>query len=417
MTLLLLSSVLLLLLLFSAFFSSAETVFFSLSPITIHRIRRKRPRAAREIETLLATPTQLLSTILIGNTLSNIIAATIGYLLAETFFPGRGTLIAIVGMTVLLIIFCELAPKRLAMQRTERMAVIYHRPLRVMVMLLTPARLLLEAVTRHLEKYFRPHRPALTGDELLTAVDVVHEAGAINYEERLMVDGIIRLEEIQAKDVMTPRVDLVGIDLEDSPTVWEQTARRAHFRFLPVYRDSLDEIEGFLDVPRFLLDPDLNLRNAIFPPFFVPDTAPLDTLLTSFQQQNRRIAIVIDEFGGTAGMITRGDILDEIVESVDNEFDDHEMEIQALGPNHWLINGNVSLEDVNYELDLDLEADGADRMAGWFTAWAEHVPRLGETIEAQGCRVTVRQMKKHRITMLQLEKTPTAEPDNGNDIY
>ncbi|MCA1808584.1 MAG: CNNM domain-containing protein, partial [Lentisphaerae bacterium] len=138
MTLLLLSSVLLLLLLFSAFFSSAETVFFSLSPITIHRIRRTRPRAAREIETLLATPTQLLSTILIGNTLSNIIAATIGYLLAETFFPGRGTIIAIIGMTVLLIIFCEMAPKRLAIQRTERMAVIYRRPLRIMVMLFTP---------------------------------------------------------------------------------------------------------------------------------------------------------------------------------------------------------------------------------------------------------------------------------------
>lgn len=394
------------LLAFSAFFSSAETALFSLNPMRIHRIRRVHPRAARELETLLGAPTQLLSSILIGNTLVNMASAAIGYGVCELIWPGRGAAISIPAMTILVILFSEILPKRLAVRFPEKLSVWYRYPLNVTMRLVTPLRLLIEWVTGRLQSHFHPHLPALTGDELLTAVDVSHEDGALNTEERQMVDGIIRLEDIQAKDVMTPRVDLIGVDLDDDPAEQERNARRAHFRYLPVYQDSLDNIVGFLDVPRFLLDPRRDLHAATIAHFYVPDTAPLDTLLTGFQQQRRRIAIVIDEYGGTAGMITRGDILDEIVESVDNEFGGQPMGMQTMGENCWLIHGNVSLEDVNYELDLALEAEGADRLAGWVTARAEHIPKVGEVVEAQGCRVTVRQMKKHRITLLMLEKIP-----------
>ncbi len=392
----------------SAFFSSAETALFSLNPIRIHHIRRTHPRAAREIEALLGAPTQLLSSVLIGNTLVNMVSAAVGYGVVEMLWPGRGAAISIPAMTILLIVFGEISPKRLAVRFPEKLAVAYRRPLNITIWLMTPLRLLIEWITSRLESHFKPHRPALTGDELLTAVDVGHEDGALNTEERQMVDGIIRLENIQAKDVMTPRVDLIGVNLNDDVAAQEKTARQAHFRFLPVFQDSLDNIVGFLDVPRFLLDPQHDLQAATIPHFYVPDTAPLDTLLTSFQQQRRRIAIVIDEYGGTAGMITRGDILDEIVESVENEFGGPNMGIQPMGQDCWLINGNISLEDVNYELDLELDAEGADRLAGWVTAWAEHIPKIGEVVEAQGCRVTVRQMKKHRITMLLLEKLASA---------
>ena len=388
----------------SAFFSSSETAFFSLSPMRIYRIRRAHPRAAREIEALLGEPTKLLSSILIGNTLVNMASAVVGYEICEWFWPGRGAAISIPVMTALLIVFGEITPKRLAVRFPEKLAVAYRLPLNATIWLMTPLRLLLEWITSRFQSHFLPHRPVLTGEELLTAVDVSHEGGALNTEERQMVDGIIRLEDIQAKDVMTPRVDLIGIDLDDDPAVQEQTARRARFRYLPVYKDNLDEIVGFLDVPRYLLDPKHDLKAATIVHFYVPDTAPLDTLLTSFQQNRQRVAIVIDEYGGTAGMITRGDILDEIVESVENEFGGQPIDIHPAGENCWLIHGNVSLEDINYELDLELEAEGADRLAGWVTAWAEHIPKVGEVVEAQGCRVTVRQMKKHRITMLMLEK-------------
>ncbi len=227
-----------------------------------------------------------------------------------------------------------------------------------------------------------------------------------------MVDGIIRLETLHARDVMTPRVDLLGIDLNAEPARHVETCRRARFRFLPVYRGDLDHVEGFLDVAKFLLAPEHDIKAAMYPHFYVPDTAPLDTLLTTFQQQQRRLAIVIDEYGGTAGLITRGDILDEIAEFAIELRGEQKLNVEPNGPNRWLVNGTANLEEINYDLDLSLVAPGADRIAGWITAHAGRIPRTGDVIEAQGCRVTVLQMRKHRITLTQIEKpAPSAESE------
>ena len=396
----------------SAFFSSAETALFTLNPMSIHRIRRSKPRAAREIEGIIAAPTHLLSTVLIGNTLVNIAASELGFLIAEHFFPGHGVTIAIPVMTVALIIFGEVTPKRIAVRFPETLAILYLIPLRVLIWLLTPGRVILETITHVFESSFKPRRPALTGEELLTAVDMSHEDGALNRDERMMVDGILRLENIQAKDVMTPRVDLMGIDLNADPATFVDTARKGHFNYLPVYKGSLDHIVGFLDVPKFLLETAPDTKAATLPHYYVPDTAPLDSLLTSFQQQNRRIAVVIDEYGGTAGMITRGDILDEIVEFAYSAADGKSTRIQPNGEYRWLVEGNTSIEEINYELDLKLDAEGADRIAGWFTAQTHHIPRVGEVVEAQGCRATVQIMRKHRVTTIMIEKLPPPEGDS-----
>lgn len=397
---------LVILLCFSAFFSSAETVLFTLNPMNIHRIRRSKPRIAREIEDIIAAPTRLLSTVLIGNTLVNIAAAELGFLIVNRFWPAYSVAIAIPLMTIILIIFGEVTPKRIAVRFPETIVMWYLAPLRMLIRLFTPGRAILEAITRALEFSFKPRRPALTGEELLTAVDMSHEDGALNRDERMMVDGILRLENIQAKDVMTPRVDLVGIDLDADPATFVETARKGHFNYLPVYKGSLDHIVGFLDVPKFLLDTAPDAKAATLPHYYVPDTAPLDSLLTSFQQQNRRIAVVIDEYGGTAGMITRGDILDEIVEFAYSAADGKSARIQPNGEYRWLVDGSTSIEELNYELDLKLDAEGADRVAGWFTAQTHHIPRVGEVVEAQGCRATVQIMRKHRITTLMIEKLP-----------
>jgi len=401
--------ILFVLLALSAFFSSAETAFFSLNPIHIHRIRRSKPGIARSIEALLATPTHLLSTLLIGNTLVNVVAASLAFVIADQIWPGYGAPIAIPSMTFLLIVFGEVLPKRLAVRHPEPIATAYLRPIGIAIILLTPLRRLLEWITSSLETSFKPRRRALSGEDLMTVVDVGHTEGVFNPEERAMVDGILRLENIQAHDVMTPRVDLIGVDLNGHPDEYVAIARKYHFHYLPVFRDSLDHIEGFLDVPKFLLAPQPDLKAAMLPHFYVPDTATLDSLLTTFHQQNRRLAIVIDEYGGTAGMITRGDILDEIAESVSNEFGGANPDIQPQGVNRWLVNGNTSLEEVNYELDLHLEAEGVDRIAGWFTYHTEHVPRLNETLEIQSCRATAKEVKKHRITRLLIERLETSD--------
>lgn len=401
------------LIILSAGFSSAETALFSLSPLHIHRIARHRPKEAKRIEQMLAAPASLLSTILIGNTVVNIAAANLGYVVAEQLLPHYGVWIAIPSVTLLLVIFGDFVPKRLAVRHPDRLALRFLTPLTAAIRLFTPLHALLDKTTHLLRHHLTPHHNALSDDELLTAVDAGHEEGVINKEERSMVDGVIRLEKLQAKDVMTPRVDLIGLDLEDAPATWPAICRRARFRFLPVYTGDLDHVKGFLDVARYLMDPGPDITATLQPHFYVPDTATLDTLLTLFQQQSRRIAIVIDEYGGTAGLVTLGDILDEIAEFT-GERDGQSTDISPAGVNRWQVNGNTSLEEVNYELDLTLSVDGADRIAGWVTAHAGRFPKSGDTIETQSARVTVLQMRKHRITRVLIEK-PTPASGAGEE--
>lgn len=401
------------LLICSAFCSSAETALFSLNSVQVHRIRKERPRAADRIDAILSRPGQLLSTILIGNTLVNVAAAGVGYSLAEYLYPSHGEEISIPAMTVILLILGEVTPKRLAMRIPEQLAVFYSLVLLFLIKALTPLRIALEGIAGVFQKDIHVLKRSLTEDEFLTVVEVGEEEGVIDEEERTMVDGIIRLEQTQASDVMTPRVDLTGVYLEEPVEDAEKIARHARFRYLPVFAESPDNIHGFLDVHEFLLAEERDLLKAMLPPFFVPETASLDQLLTTFQVENKRVAIVVDEYGGTAGLITRGDVLDEIAEDVSNEQGDDNSDIRKVGENQWIISGNLSLEDVNYELGMSLEADGVDRISGWLIAKAGSIPHAGDMIESQGCRVTVQLMRRNRIVCVLLEKLSKDESREG----
>lgn len=394
--------VLLLLLVASAFFSSAETALFSINSLQVRRLQRAHPHAGAHLERLLAKPHQVLSSILIGNTLTNVCAAALGFVIAEEFVPDYGEAIAVPTMTVMLLLFGEIGPKRFAMLHAERLALIYQAILRPLMVIVKPARLLLEGVARFLEKHVAGRPKTLSEDEFRTVVEVGTEEGVVDGEERTMVEGIIRLEETQASDVMTPRVDLIALDLDDPLEKNRQTARGARFRYLPVYRGSLDHPEGLLDVPAYLLSGAESFVDQLLPPTFVPETAPLNTLLNTFQRERRRAAFVIDEFGGTAGLITRGDILEVIAPDLD-EHGEPRLYIQRLRNDAWLIDGSTSMEDINYELETSLEAEGADRIAGWFMAQAHRLPKPGDVVEAQGCRVTVQRVRRRRVTLVLLE--------------
>ena len=406
------------LLILSAFFSSSETSLFSLDSLDIERLRERHPHVAARLDRLLAEPRALLSAILIGNTFTNVSAAGLGFSLIQKLGLASAEFLAIAAMTGLLLIFGEITPKRYAKRYAMAVASLYAIPLSLLVRILSPVQHVLEAITGMLIKSTTGPRKAITEDEFLTVIEVGEEAGVLDEEERTMVDGIVGLEDTQASDIMTPRVDLMGIDVTDPPDEQVAKARGIRFRFMPVYRENLDNIEGFLDVPRYLLSGGSDLKPFIIPPFAIPENVPVDTLLSTFLHEDRRIAVVVDEFGGTAGIITRGDILEEIAEDVENEFGDQQLTIQQIGPNRWLVNGSVSLEDINYELDTHLEAEGADRISGWITAQAERIPHAGESVEAQGCRVTVQRLSRHRITLVQIEKRlqtgtePTGEPES-----
>ena len=401
----------------SAFFSGSETALFSLSAEQLQTLGRNGARGRRLVG-LLKKPTQLLSTLLIGNTLVNVVVATLGYRIIDAIplFGRYSAAVAVPAMTAILLVFGEVAPKRAAVAHAEAFALRVASPLHFCFHAFAPLRLVLEFFSGRIKRHLRPERRALTDDELLTAVEVGTEQGVIDEDERSMVDGIFRLDEMTASDVMTPRVDFEGIDLDLPPEEFLAIARKTEFHYLPVFRGTPDAIEGFLDVAAFLLDPSHDFNEAVEYPLFVPETAMLDDLLVTLQRNRRHIACVMDEYGGTAGLITRSDILEVFADLPLNAGEKPDDYLQRIDDTHWLIDGDTSLEEVNHELGLELEAEGADRIAGWVTAQAGRFPRIGETVEAQGCRVQVKHRRKLRINQVLLEILPGGDDEgDGQD--
>jgi CBS domain containing-hemolysin-like protein len=402
-----------LLFLLSAFFSGCETVLFSLSPIQVQQLRERNQAAGQRVEKLMESPAMILSTLLVGNTLVNFSIATVGYLVMAQLLPANSVkLVAIPLLTVLLLLFGEVTPKRLALQYAETLAPVCSRLLLFWMWLLKPFSLLLNAGSAVFKQTMKRERRALTNDELLTVVEVSEEQGVLDTEEAEMVDGIMRLSELKASDEMIPRVDMIGLDLDTPVDKQLQIATAAHVRYLPAYVRTPDAIEGFVNTARFLLDPDHDVRKAMVPAQFVPENMPLDDLLILLQRSGKHIACVLDEYGGTAGLITRSDILELVTDPVMSPTEKERSMIQPLHHDVWLIDGTTSLEEVNRTLDITLEADDADRVAGWVTFHAEHFPQSGERVEAQGVRVTVRHIRRRRIETVYLEVLQRSEAED-----
>ncbi len=393
----------------SAFFSSAEVALFSLTPLHFRKLRRIDPPMAERLHTLLHPPTRFLSTILIGNTLINVLLATFGYAWLAARWPGHADWLIVGLLTVVLLLFGEVLPKRCAFLWPLQMARGYARPLTWIMTGLTPMRHGLELITQRFASAFQARGRVLSDEEFETVLDVSAEAGVLQPDEGIMLKSVLRLESLQARDVMTPRVDLIGYDLNDGPDILLTTARQAKVRQIVLYRGDIDNVEGVADVRAFLLDPNLRLQSARLPLHFVPESATLDHLLKHFITQQQRVAVVVDEYGGTAGLITRGDILEEITGDLDDEHNEHRLLFERVAPQRWLLDGQVSLEEVNARLDADLSAEGTDRLAGWVAAKLERLPRPGDAVTAQGFHAVVHQMRRHRITLVMLEQLPDAD--------
>ncbi len=396
----------------SAFFSGCETVLFSLSPIQVQQLRERNQAAGQRVEKLMASPAMVLSTLLVCDTLVNFAIATIGYLVISALTPAYAKLITIPLITLLLLLFGEVTPKRLALQYAEALAPACSRLLLFWMWLLTPFNIVLNAGSAVFKQTLKCERRGLTNDELLTVVEVSEEQGVLDTEEAEMVDGIMRLSELKASDEMIPRVDMIGLDLDTPVEKQLQIATTAHVRYLPAYMRTPDAIEGFVNTAHFLLDPDHDVRKAMVPAQFVPENMPLDDLLILLQRAGTHIACVLDEYGGTAGLITRSDILELVTDPVMSPTENARSMIQPLHHDVWLVDGSTSLEELNRTLDITLDADDADRMAGWVTFHAEHFPQSGERVEAQGVRVTVRHIRRHRIETVYLEVLQRSEAED-----
>ena len=389
----------------SAFFSSAETVFFSLTGSQRARIRERAPAADRRITRCLADKPVLFSTLLVGNTFVNFAIATLGYRLFARWSPGNGYL-AVPVMTIVLLVFGEITPKRLALKYTEALAPVYSRLLWFWRTILTPFNAVLRLTSRAFAPALERERRALSDNELVSVLESAAEHGDVSPKDAEMISGVLRLSELCANDEMTPRVDIEGYDLDRDEAWREGVLGATHHRYLPVFRRTADAIEGVIDRDTRKIEDAL----------FVPETVTLDDLLVTFAKSGKPLAVVLDEYGGTAGIITPNDILELIVGPGVFGRENDEPRIERMGKNVWEIDARASLDEINRALDVELEAEDADRLSGWVQFHAERLPHVGQEIEADGCRATVLKRRRRRVTLVRLEVVSHPEADTDEEI-
>ncbi len=396
----------------SAFFSATEIALFALSKLQVRRLRQDHPVPGQLISELLDRPQRLLSTILFGNTLVNIATAVLGYDLLQRLAPHHANLLAVPVMTLLILLCGEVTPKAILIRRpaffAPKLAPVINRFERGTRPVRRGFEALSELIVRRIElwPYFSARRArdgAPTSDEYRTLLTASEHAGIVRREERDMVHKILALDKMHVREIMTPRVDMQYVEDTLTPDEMAATLRRIKHRRVPIIHDSPDTIEGLLNVKEFLMNPHRGLDEVVELPNFIPDTMRVGKLLKTFRKQEHPVAIVVDEYGGTQGMVTLEDILEEIIGEIEDEFDTREILIQKLGPGHWLINGKARLELVNSECGLILRAAGSETIAGWIIAQLGALPKDGDEVRVDNVRVIACKVVKNRVREVMVE--------------
>ncbi len=397
----------------SAFFSGAEVALFSLNRIQLRRLRHRHPRYGQVVTRLLDHPHQLLSTLSLGNIAVNIGAAILGYGVIRGFWPHRAELVAVPVMTAVLLLIGEVTPKSIMIQHAERFSLLLARPIEWCIWLTRPVRRAAETASAWLiraierQSYFalkEPRTASLTEEEYQTLLGVSERAGVLQREERVMVNKILALEDKLVREIMTPRVDMMFIEDILAPEDIRIALRRYKHRRVPVFHETQDHVIGILYAKDYLAsDTDPVLADLLDRPQIVPDTMSVARLLKMFRHMDHPVAIVVDEHGGTEGLVTLEDALEEIVGEIEDEFDQSEVMIQRLPDGRFLVNGKAPVELVNEHCHLALEVEDVDTIAGWLVEHLDSLPREGETIQVGSVRATARRIIRNRIREVIIE--------------
>ena len=394
------------LILCSAFFSGSETGMLSLNRYRLRHRAREGHRAARRIIDLLARPDRLLGTILVGNNFVNILVSSIAPATAVQLWGEVGIAIATLGVTILLLIFGEIAPKTFAAQRPEAVAYPVSLVLAALQKLLFPIVALLGWISNGMLRLLGVDPTAKRSDSLSSEElrSVVRESGSdLPLNRQSMLLGILDLERVTVDDIMIPRNEVAGIDLEDDlEAIIGQLRTTSHTR-LPVFRKDINQIEGIIHmrhIARLLSHDQLtrdSLLDACSPPYFVPENTPLSTQLLNFQKQKRRIGIVVDEYGDVMGIVTLEDILEEIVGEFSNQDTLRSPDIHPQDDGTQVIDGAAYLREINRALGWQLPCDGPRTLNGLITEALEHIPDSGICLQIGRYRLEILQAADNRV--------------------
>ncbi|WP_278433531.1 HlyC/CorC family transporter [Stutzerimonas kunmingensis] len=394
------------LLLCSAFFSSSETGMLSLNRYRLRHQAKEGHRGAQRASELLAHPDRLLGTILVGNNFVNILASSIATVLAMQLWGEAGIAIATIGLTIILLIFGEITPKTLAALRPEIVAYPVSLPLKLLQKVLYPLVAMLGWVSNGLLKLLGVDLSNKGNDSLSTEElrSVVRESGTdLPLNRQSMLLGILDLERVTVDDIMIPRNEVTGIDLDDDlESIIGQLRTTPHTR-LPVFRNDINQIEGIVhmrQIARLLSHDQLtkeSLLEACNEPYFVPENTPLSTQLLNFQKQKRRIGIVVDEYGDVRGIVTLEDILEEIVGEFSNQDVLRSPDIHPQDDGTLVIDGAAYIREVNRALGWKLPCDGPKTLNGLITEALEHMPDSGICLQIGNYRLEILQAADNRV--------------------
>lgn len=396
-----------LLLILSAFFSGSETALFSLTNFQRKRISTKTPHISKVISILLESPRRTLATILIGNMLVNITAASTATVLFISIFGEKGVGISIISMTLILLVFGEVSPKTFAIRNSESFSSSCSHPLHIFGKIVWPIRRLLRLVADifiSLFVYKRETKPYITQSELKALMAISEKEGIIEKEEEEMIRSIFDMGERSVDEIMTPRVDIVGCEKKATQEELINIMRNSKHTKLPIYDGTIDNIVGVVYTKEFMLHPQDDFPQYIRKPLYVPETERIDELLVKFQSEKVYIAVVIDEFGGTSGIVTLEDVLEEIVGEIRDEYDREAPPIKKEQDSSFTIVGKTAIRDVNDELNINLPMDEVTTINGLLLLLFGRVPRVGESIRFKGVNFRILEVKKNMVTKVQAKR-------------
>ncbi len=412
----------------SAFFSSSETGILSLNRYRLRHMAKEGHRGAKRVSALLSRPDRLLGTILIGNNFVNILASSIATVLAIKLYGEAGIAIATLGLTIALLIFGEITPKTLAALHPEKVAYPASLPLQVLLKLFYPLVISLGWISNGLLRLLGVDPASKSNDALTTEElrSVVRESGhELPKNRQSMLLGILDLERVTVNDIMIPRNEVIGINLQDDlTTIIDQLRTTTHTR-LPVFEQDINQIKGIVHMRQLarLLTHDQLTKESLLAtcsePYFVPESTPLSTQLFNFQKQKRRIGIVVDEYGDVIGIVTLEDILEEIVGDFNNQDTLRSPDIHPQEDGTQVIDGAAYIREINKALGWHLPIDGPKTLNGLITEAMESIPESAVCLKIGGYRLEILQSSENRVKSVRAwkatDKLSLDEPDEQQD--
>jgi CBS domain containing-hemolysin-like protein len=410
-----------LLFLLSGVFSASETALMGLGRLGLAHAIEKGGRRGRALEVWKKDPNRILTTILILNNAINISATTVAAFFAihisELFQLNRGqtgTLVA-AAVTLIIILFGEVTPKILAIHKSEPIALIIIQPLVLLGKLLHPiSRFLIKTANFFLRPLgVEPESsvPMVTEEEIHALIQMGADEGVIEDQEHQMIHGVIKLGETQIREVMVPRTEMEGINAgDDMERIIDQIVQTGYSR-MPVYRENFDNIIGVVytkDIISVLQNRELIvLQDILRQPHFVPETKKVDELLHEFQRGRLHLAIVVDEYGGTSGLVTLEDLIEEIVGEIQDEYDVEEKTIEKIGEDLWTVEGQTDIKEINLALAVELpDVKDINTIGGFITDLLGHLPKRGEQITYQDLQFTILEASSRKVDKIKIVKSP-----------